>query len=308
MTASPVRPSTNGRKTGVTIGNFDGVHRGHQLLVHRTLEICRDRDIDCVAVTFWPHPRSLFSGIRKPPLADVQTRRRLLGELGVPYLLELSFTRQIAALSPEEFYLGYLRPLRLSSLVVGYDFCLGKGRSGNYEALRELGKKHGFSVDRVPPLLLGDAPVSSTRLRSAIEAGDVALAARMLGRPHAVYGPVVHGQGRGAGLGFPTANVRPRDVLLPPDGVYATRVTHRGLTHPAVTNIGFTPTFDGAERTIESFLLDGDLNLYGEEVGVEFLRRLRPERRFPSVQALTEQIAKDVSEARRINALPLELS
>ena len=301
MRTTPVRPA-NGKKSCVTIGNFDGVHRGHQLLVRETLQHCRKRDLDCVAVTFWPHPRALFSGHKMPPLADLQTRRKLLGGLGVQYLLELTFTREIAALSPEEFYLNYLAPLEMDTLVVGYDFCLGKGRSGDFAALSALGRTHGFAVYQVPPLLLDDRPISSTRIRKAIEEGDMGLASSMLGRPHGLFGLVIHGQGRGTGLGFPTANLQPADVLLPPDGVYATRVTCRDQVYAAVTNIGFTPTFGGRERTIESFLLDRDINLYGQRIQVDFLERLRSEKRFDSVSELTAQIARDVEQGRAINA------
>ncbi len=301
MLTFPVRPA-NGKRTGVTIGNFDGVHRGHQLLVGTTLEICAERCLDSVAVTFWPHPRALFSGRHMPPLADIQARRRLLGLAGVHYLLELSFTREIAAICADEFVRGYLLPLDMDVLVIGYDFCLGRGRGGDFATLRELGAKYGFEVIQVPPLMLGDAPISSTRVRQAIEQGDLILAARMLGRPYSFRGTVVHGQGRGKGLGFPTANLLPPEEQLPPDGVYATRLRHKGICHTAVSNIGFSPTFGGTKRTIESFILDTDMNLYEESVELEFLERLRDERRFPSVQELVAQIERDVERARACNA------
>lgn len=300
MHTIPVRPA-NGRKCAVTIGNFDGVHRGHQLLVGTTLGFCKEHDLDSVVVTFSPHPRALFSGKHMPPLADLQTRRRLLGALGVEFLMELNFTREIAALSPEEFYLGYLAPLKMEILVVGYDFCLGKGRSGDFAALSRLGEKYGFAVHQVPPLLFEEAPISSTRIRKTIEEGDMVAARHMLGRPHTLQGMVIHGDGRGSGLGFPTANLEPAEVLLPPDGVYATRVVHRGQSYPAVTNIGFKPTFEGKGRTIESFLLDCDINLYAERVEVQFLQRLRAEKRFASPKELVAQIDLDVAEGRRIN-------
>ena len=300
MHTIPVRPA-NGRKCAVTIGNFDGVHRGHQLLVGTTLSFCKEHDLDSVVVTFSPHPRALFSGKHMPPLADLQTRRRLLGALGVEFLMELNFTREIAALSPEEFYLGYLAPLKMEILVVGYDFCLGKGRSGDFAALSRLGEKYGFAAHQVPPLLFEEAPISSTRIRKTIEEGDMVAARHMLGRPHTLQGMVIHGDGRGSGLGFPTANLEPAEVLLPPDGVYATRVVHRGQSYPAVTNIGFKPTFEGKGRTIESFLLDCDINLYAERVEVQFLQRLRAEKRFASPKELVAQIDLDVAEGRRIN-------
>ncbi|MBQ1844590.1 MAG: bifunctional riboflavin kinase/FAD synthetase [Desulfovibrio sp.] len=292
-------PSTlsAGRKAGVTIGNFDGVHLGHQKLVKRTLEVCRQHDLDCVVVTFWPHPRAVFSGQHMPPLADQETRRQLLGQLGVNYLLELAFDMELAKLSPTEFLQKYLYPLNVGELVIGYDFRLGKGRAGDFEVLKQIGLEDGFGVEQVGPLMLGDAPISSTRLRKAIEEGDMALAREMLGRPHGFSGLVVHGEGRGSGLGFPTANVRVPAVLTPPDGVYATCVTHRGQTFPAVTNIGFKPTFGGRERTIESFILDCDRNLYDETIHMGFLGRLRGEKRFAGPKELATQIAQDIKGA-----------
>ncbi len=301
MHTTPVRPA-NGRRTGVTLGNFDGVHRGLRPLDNTTLEFSAERGRDSVAATFCPHPRALFSGQCMPPLADLQTRRRLLGAAGISYLLELSFSRQMAAMSPEDFVAAYLLPLDMDSLVIGYDFCLGKGRSGDYQALAEIGARCGFSVTRVPPLMLGNAPISSTRVRRAIEEGDMTAARLMLGRPHGFSGIVTHGQGRGTGLGFPTANLLPPETLLPPDGVYATRLIHKGTACPAVSNIGFSPTFGGTQRTIESFVLDTDINLYEEGVELEFLERLRDERRFPSPKELIEQIGRDVERARACNA------
>lgn len=300
MLTTPVHPA-NGRKTGVTIGNFDGVHRGHQLLVQTTLDICARRGLDSVAITFWPHPRALFSGQKMLPLADLHKRRAMLGTLGVGYLLELNFTREIATLTPDEFVQAYLLPLHMDSLVIGYDFCLGKGRSGDCAALRKLGEKYGFSVTQVPPLMLGEAPISSTRLRKAIEEGEMGLAEAMLGHPYTIDGTVVHGFGRGTGLGFPTANQLPPPMLLPPDGVYATRVLHKGMAHAAVSNIGFSPTFGNTKRSIESFILEGDVNLYGEIIELEILERLRPEKKFDNVDALIAQIALDVEQAKAIN-------
>jgi len=294
---TPPSPLSAGRKAGVTIGNFDGVHLGHQKLVGRTLDVCRQRGLDCVVVTFWPHPRAVFSGSQMPPLADQEMRRQLLGRLGVNYLLELSFDMELAKLSPTEFLQKYLYPLNIGELVIGYDFRLGKGRSGDFEVLKQIGLEDGFGVEQVGPLMLGDSPISSTRLRKAIEDGDMALARKMLGRPHGFSGLVVHGEGRGSGLGFPTANVRVPAVLTPPDGVYATCVTHRGQCFPAVTNIGFNPTFNGKHRSIESFILECDRNLYDETIHMDFLARLRGEKRFAGPGELAEQISRDIKGA-----------
>ena len=297
MVTTPEQLS-EGRRAGITIGNFDGVHIGHQKLIRRTLEVCRENGLDCVVVTFWPHPRAVLSGQPMVPLADQGMRRRLLAKLGVNYLLELTFSREMAALSPIEFLHQYLYPLNISHLVIGYDFKLGKGRSGDYSTLRQIGLDDGFGVEQVSPLMLDGSPVSSTRLRSIIESGNMQLARTMLGRPHSFTGRVIHGEGRGTGLGFPTANVAVPNVLLPPDGVYATTVTHRGKVYQAVTNIGCNPTFHGSQRTVESFLLDCDLNLYGEEIMLSFLARLRGEHRFANALELTAQIQRDIADAR----------
>lgn len=271
--------------------------------MEQTLALCRKNDLDCTAMTFWPHPRALFSGRHLAPLAEKSARARLLKRLGVQSVIEVPFTRELATLSPEEFHEVHLAPLNMRLLVVGYDFRLGKDRTGDFEALKALGEKRGFMVHRVPPLLYRQKPVSSSRIREAIENGDMQTAAEMLGRPHAIEGEVVHGHHRGASLGFPTANVRIPDVLLPPDGVYATRLLFDGRFWPAVTNVGFNPTFDGEKRTCESFLLDcGEVDLYERHVRVDFLCRLRGEVRFASVSDLIAQIDRDVEDGRRINA------
>ncbi len=288
---------------GVTIGNFDGVHKGHQALIRRTLDVCRQDDLACVLVTFWPHPRLVVSP-HKPhaPLTSRERRLELLAGLGVEHVLELPFTQELAALTPEEFVRRYLLPMHLRRLVVGYDFSLGRGRSGHAEVLRSLGADWGFAVEQLPPVIVDDAVVSSTRLRDLISRGDVWQAARLLGRCYGFSGEVVHGEGRGGGLGFPTANLLPPETLLPAEGVYAARVRLDETWHQAVTNVGRKPTFGGRDVTVESFLLDTSADLYGRRVRLEFVARLRGERRFASVEELTRRIGEDVAEARRILA------
>jgi len=288
---------------GVTIGNFDGVHLGHQALIRQTMETCRQAGLACVLVTFWPHPRMVVAP-HKPhsPLTSREERLRLLQGLGIPHVLELPFDQALADLSPREFIERCLLPMQLRHLVVGYDFTLGKGRSGHADVLRELGLELGFSVTQLSPVIGDDAVVSSTRLRDYISRGDVWQAARLLGRPYSITGPVVHGEGRGSGLGFPTANLLPPETLLPAEGVYATRVYVDGLSHASVTNVGRKPTFDGTALGVESFLLDADMNLYDRQIRLEFVARLRGEQCFASVQELTRQVRKDVAEARGLLA------
>ncbi|MBD5417430.1 MAG: bifunctional riboflavin kinase/FAD synthetase [Desulfovibrio sp.] len=289
--------------TGVTIGNFDGVHLGHQALVRRTLEVCGARGLDCVVVTFRPHPRTVLTPERPhAPLSTRAERFALLERLGVRHILELPFTRELAALSPEDFVRGYLLPLQPRELVVGHDFTLGRGRSGHPELLQQLGRDMGFGVEQVSAVLAGGAPVSSTRLRECLAGGDVALARHLLGRPYAVSGAVAHGEGRGRGLGFPTANLDGAATLLPANGVYATRARLGGRSFDAVTNIGMKPTFGGDRLTVESFLLDAEGDFYGEDLALEFAARLRGEQRFPDAAALGRQISADVALARRLLA------
>lgn len=289
--------------SAVTIGNFDGVHLGHQALVRRTLDVCRARGLACVVVTFRPHPRTVLTPERPhAPLSTRTQRFALLEGLGVRHILELPFTRQLAALPPETFVREYLLPLAPRELVVGHDFTLGRGRSGHPDLLRRIGRELGFGVEQVPAVLADGAPVSSTRLRRCLAEGDVALAHRLLGRPYVLSGTVAHGEGRGAGLGFPTANLDGAATLLPGNGVYATRACCGGRSFDAVTNIGCKPTFGGGRLTVESFLLDTAGDFYGQDLRLEFAARLRGERRFADAGALGRQIGADVAAARRILA------
>lgn len=292
---------TSLQATGVTIGNFDGVHLGHQALVQRTLEICAARGLDCVVVTFWPHPRVVLTPEHPhTPLSTRDERFALLEQLGVRHILELPFTQELAALPPETFVRDYLLPLGLRELVVGHDFTLGKGRSGRPELLQHIGQELGFKVEQMPAVLADAAPVSSTRLRRCLVEGDVRLAHRLLGHPYVLSGSVAHGEGRGTGLGFPTANLDGAATLLPGNGVYATRACCGGRRFDAVTNIGYKPTFGGDQLTVESFLLDAEGDFYGQDLNLEFVDRLRGEQRFSDAAALSRQISADVTLARRL--------
>ncbi|MDR1855887.1 MAG: bifunctional riboflavin kinase/FAD synthetase [Desulfovibrio sp.] len=288
------------RPTGITIGNFDGVHKGHQALIARAMEVSRQEGLDFVLVTFWPHPRKVVHP-EKPhaPLNGRRRRMELLEGLGVPRVLELSFTREFAGLTPHDFATAFLVPLQVRRLVVGHDFTLGRDRSGTVDVLRHVGRTSGFDVEQLAPVLVDGHPVSSTRLRRLIGLGDVEGAFGLLGRRFGVCGQVVHGDGRGKGLGFPTANLEASDCLLPASGVYATRFVARGVAADAVTNVGVRPTFGGEGKTVESFLLDeAGRDLYGVDARVDFVARLRDERKFEDGAALKAQIADDVGRAR----------
>lgn len=299
----------------VTIGNFDGVHVGHRVLIRTMLDKARAHGLPGVVVTFWPHPLTVLAGRHAPPLITGQAeRRRLLHDLGVDILLEIPFTRELASLAPAEFVDTVLMPLHCRHLIIGYDFSLGKGRAGNYEVLCQLGAAHDFDVEQVPPVIINDAVASSTRVRDLVRAGDVWELQDVLGRFYHLSGPVVHGFARGAGLGFPTANMHIAEGMLPKSGVYATwasapvatsTATWEGcssavLVRPGVTNIGTAPTFGNAQLSVETFLLDTHENLYGKELTLHFVQRLRDEQRFESLDALKERIARDVAMARGV--------
>jgi len=291
----------------VTVGNFDGVHRGHQALVSATLEAAREMEGRAVVLTFDPHPaRVLFPDSLPSALMTPRQKAEILAELGVKALAVLPFTAAVAALSPEAFVRDVLlQALRARKVVVGETFRFGRGRAGDVAVLRRLGRELGFEVDSLPPVLEGGAPVSSSRVRDALAAGDVALARELLGRPFFVDGRVVRGEGRGRGLGIPTANLETENETLPGGGVYAgyCRLA-RGAVVPSVVNLGRRPTFGAGGLALEAHLLDFEGDLYGAALRLEFHHRLREERRFESVPALLAQIGDDVSRARLLLSGP----
>lgn len=298
-------PALDAHDVCATIGNFDGVHIGHRVLIARTRYQATRRGMLNMVVTFWPHPLSVLAGRHAPPQLTTRDQRRLLLErLGVNIMLELPFTRELAAFTPEKFLKELLLPMGVAELVIGYDFSLGKGRTGNFDVLKVLGRQLGFGVEQVPPVIVNGAVVSSTRVRDLIQKGDVWELRPLLGRFHFLSGAIIHGHGRGEGLGFPTANLEVPDVLLPRRGVYVTWATCGDAIWPAVTNIGVNPTFGNDRVSVESFLLDADIDLYDQNISLHFVQRLRDEQRFASVEELKARIAQDVALARRILASP----
>lgn len=285
----------------ITIGNFDGVHLGHQALIRRLLRTSAASGLSPVLMTFWPHPRQvLFPERGHCPLTSRADRFALLELLGVPCVLEMPFTHDLAAMEAATFVREMLLPLGLRRLIIGYDFTLGHNRGGSGDVLRELGALLHFDVEQLDPVPVGGTVVSSTTLRRLIGEGDVAKAATLLGRWYGFSGEVLHGDGRGTGLGFPTANQRKPDVVLPAEGVYATRALVDDSVLPAVSCVGRKPTFGENEMGVETFLLEGGRELYGHTLRLEFVEKLRSERRFASAADLAAQIALDVREARRI--------
>ncbi len=285
----------------LTLGNFDGVHLGHQAILERTIALARDRLARAGLLTFHPHPVHVLAPDKAPRLiVPLRGKIELLAATGIDFVWIARFSYAFSQLSPEAFVRDYvLTRVGLAGIVVGYNVSFGHNRTGNASVLQELGAQLGFEVEVVGPVMREGTRVSSTVVRTAIVRGDAAEAARLLGRPHGVWGRVEGGARRGREIGFPTANLRPSGGLLPADGVYAVRVAVGGATHAGVGNIGLRPTFGEHQRTLEVHLFDFDGDLYRERMRVDFIARLRGEVCFPSVDALVQQIARDVDQARR---------
>lgn len=283
----------------VTIGNFDGVHRGHRALLDRTCAVAESLGAVTAAYTFHPAPRDVLRpGNPIDRLQRVEDRVLYLGRAGMDFVVLEPFTLDLAARDATWFAREILvRRLGAVAVVVGWDFRFGKGRGGNVDTLRQV---LDIPVEQVGALEHAGGVVSSSRIRQALHAGQVHVAADLLGRPHEVVGTVVHGEARGRQLGFPTANIAPETALIPGDGVYAATVELApGEVVHAVVNVGTRPTFDGPGRTVEAHLLDWDGNLYERQVRVAFVARIRDERRFDSKEALVAQIHHDIATGRR---------
>lgn len=302
LTGDPLGWEVDG-PTAVTIGVFDGVHLGHRRVMRRIVASAREADLHPVALTFDPHPLEFVAPDRAPSLlSTVDDRAELLGECGVEVVGVLPFL-QIRDMVPRVFAEEVLaRRLQARRVAVGANFRFGRDRTGDVGALARLGEEHGFSVEVVD--LYGERDgevISSTRIRTLLEAGEVRHAAALLGRWFSVRGPVIHGDARGRAIGFPTANLHvPDRMAVPAHGVYVAWAAFDGEPHPAVVNVGVRPTFGVNTRTVEAHLLDFDGDLYGTELTVSFVERLRDERRFGSVDELVAQIGQDVADARLV--------
>jgi riboflavin kinase/FMN adenylyltransferase len=293
------------RRTTVTVGTFDGIHRGHQAVLAEIVRRADAAERAAVLVTFDPHPLEIVAPERAPALLTVADERRLLWPLfDLDYVHMVRFTEAVRQMPPEAFVREILVDrLRVGELVIGYDHGFGKDRSGNVDVLRTLGSEIGFDVDVVGPVEVDSEAVSSSRVRRAVEAADFAGAEAALGRPYSALGIVIRGSGRGRGLGFPTANVLLEDPrkCLPPDGVYAVRVELDGELHDGMANLGPRPTFGEDERRLEAHLLDWEgESLYGARPIVEFVARLRPVARFEGARQLGEQLERDRRAARGV--------
>lgn len=287
----------------LTVGVFDGVHLGHRHLIARLTGLAREQGFASGVITFSRNPRGVLAPrTRLPFLTDIEQRVALLKNEGVDEVVPLSFTPELAGLSPKEF-LGMLQKhLKMRGLVVGPDFALGKNREGNTGVLKRLGAEMDFSLTVVPPLKLDGETVSSTAIRQALAEGDMKRAQKLLGRPFRLHGQVVRGDKRGIELlGFPTANIdTDADQALPAEGVYTSRAFIDNESYPAMTNIGRHPTFGGDRCLVEVYLLDYEGDLYGQELTVDIVSRLRGEIKFDTAEELKAQIAEDVKQGKAI--------
>lgn len=293
----------DGRGSIVTVGTFDGIHLGHQQVLREIVERAVSTGARSVLVTFDRHPLEVVRPEAAPEvLTTPDEKKEFLATTGLDYLVFLTFTPALSRLTPREFVEQILLDrIGVSELVIGYDHGFGQDRSGDAETLRQVGRERGFGVDVVAPVTAGGDTVSSTRIRRAVQEGDVELARRGLGRPYSVLATVVRGEGRGAGLGFPTANleVAGSRKLVPGPGIYAVRVSGAGLADaPGALHLGPRPTFAGSPPSMEVHLLDWSGDLYGRTVRVDFIARIRGVERFDSVESLVARMHRDVAEVR----------
>ncbi|MGY1634263.1 bifunctional riboflavin kinase/FAD synthetase [Geodermatophilus sp. SYSU D01186] len=309
-------------RTVVTVGMYDGVHRGHQELIGTAVARARSAGRPCLLLTFDPHPSEVVRpGSHPAILTSMDRKAELVADLGVDAMCVLPFTPEFMRLSPETFtHTVLVEHLHVASVVVGENFTYGHRAAGSVATLTQEGRRFGFAVEGVPlanvtmgpdSSAAGEITISSTYIRACVAAGDMTSAARALGRPHRIEGVVVRGDRRGRELGYPTANVEsPPFTAVPADGVYAgslvTRDPRSGVTlstFPAAISVGTNPTFQGTRRTVEAFLLDFEGDLYGEHVGVEFVQRLRPMLAFAGIGELVEAMDRDVAETRALLGL-----
>jgi riboflavin kinase/FMN adenylyltransferase len=289
--------------TILTVGNFDGVHLGHQALIRRVVAEARAAGSASVVVTFDPHPQQVLKVHVVPLLTTLPLRLRLFEALGVDQACIIPFTPELAAKSAEAFLKEYLLDqFSVRRMVIGYDFAFGRNRAGTAEVLKELSARHGFALEIFPAVVLGEEIVSSTRIRAALAEADFAHAAELLGRPWSWLAPVERGQRLGRELGYPTLNQSAREPLPIPFGIYASRAIAGGRGYGGASSYGIRPTLGTREPVLETHLFDFEGDLYGSLVEVIPLRRLREERRFPSLDSLKAQIAEDCRQAREVLA------
>jgi len=295
-------PDWKGTYPVVAIGNFDGVHIGHQEIFRRVREETARKNGKSVVLTFEPHPLKLLVPEKCPQLITPYSKRlRLIEHFGMDAVVVIHFTREFASLAPEAFFRNVLTEVfNVKAVFIGYDFSFGRDRTGSVENLKRLGEKYDIKVEVVAPFKAGNSPVSSTKIRKLVAAGEMETARELLGRYFFLSGEVVKGHNRGKSLGFPTANIETGHELFPARGVYATFLYYHGKRYRAATNIGVNPTFTNGALSIETYVVDFDEILYGYEVSVSFVKKIRDEICFPSAGMLVERMEEDIRIANEI--------
>ena len=291
------------RNPVLTIGNFDGVHKGHLALFDKVMERAKAINGQSVVMTFDPHPIKVMSPGNGPPLiTPIEQKLELISNTGIDVIICLAFTLEFASMPAEDFVQDILtNRLGVREIVVGYDYTFGQKRQGNVSLLREMGDKLGFRVHVTDPIHLDDAVVSSTSIRELVQQGNLVDAKKFLGRDYQISGTVVKGKGRGGRLlGFPTANLKPVDELIPKRGVYAVIVRIDDKNYCGVTNIGYNPTFGDDTLSVETHVLDFSENIVGKTIRVKFIQRLRDEKTFSDVKELSDRITQDIEQARKL--------
>jgi len=293
----------------LTIGTFDGVHVGHQAILRRTVELARERQARSVVVTFEPHPRSVLGRAEEGLLLTSPAHKlQLIEAQGIDMAVVVVFDRSFAQIDAGAFVEDLLAvKFKIQAVVVGATNRFGKNASGNTAFLQECGRRLGFEVEAVEPVRVDDMVVNSTVIRSFVQGGELDQAAAFLGRPYSMLGTVVEGATRGRRIGYPTANLDPHNEVVPPSGVYAVRVRLAGRALAAVLNVGYRPTFEDPNQVscaVEVHMFDFDETIYGRELEVIFVSKLREEQRFESIDLLREQIGRDIAQARAILGMP----
>ena len=286
----------------ITLGNFDGLHLGHQELIKMVIKRAKEKGAVSLVVTFRPHPLKILAPAKCPPLISIYEEKiKLFEKMGIDVLVKIPFTVDFSSMAPEDFVKDVLCGLLgAKEIFVGYNYRFGRGREGNVQTLKRLGEKFGFTVREVQQVSLNGEVISSSKIRHLLKDGEVEHASKLLGRTYAITGIVVKGDGRGKGLGFPTANIVPKHSIIPANGVYAARLYVRDRLYDGIANIGMRPTFNKENLTIEVHVFEFNEDIYNEEVSLYFIKKIREEKKFKGADELIHQIDSDIKTAKEI--------
>ena len=289
----------------VTSGTFDGVHLGHKVILKRLIQLAKKRQGESVVLTFWPHPRFVLypNDTSLKLLSTFQEKASYLSDLGIDHLIKIEFTKKFSQLSSEEFIHNILiDKIGTKLLVIGYDHRFGKNREGSFQYLANNSHKYGFEIEEIPRQDIENIAVSSTKIRNALESGEIKTANEFIGNNYRLTGKVIKGSQIGRDLGFPTANIVVEESykLIPADGAYAVKIGYRDRWHNGMLNIGFRPTVNGTTRTIETHIFDFNQNLYGQVLTIGFVEKIRGEKKFENLEALSKQLTLDRKDAKKI--------